>query len=155
MLLSVDTCLNTVKAWKIIGIAVMILKILVPVLIIITSTIPIFNALIKGTLDELTGSMKKIFMKIMAGIIVFLIPTFISSTMKLLIGTDGKSEDVMICVDCFEDPNGNDCQQHIEDYNGLDNTEKVEEEEKVNDNNSIEGGSVNTDSYANGASSEN
>ena len=52
MLLDVNTCQNTVKGWQILGYLITILKILVPLIIIITSTISLFSVINKGNQEE-------------------------------------------------------------------------------------------------------
>lgn len=41
MFLKVNVCQNTVKAWQLVGIMVLIIRIMVPVILIITALVPI------------------------------------------------------------------------------------------------------------------
>lgn len=49
MILVVGICQNTVKVWQIVGVVFTILRILIPIIIIVTSLVPLFKALISGT----------------------------------------------------------------------------------------------------------
>ena len=49
MILVVGICQNTVKVWQIVGVIFTILRILIPIIIIVTSLVPLFKALISST----------------------------------------------------------------------------------------------------------
>ncbi len=152
MLLEVGVCQHTVQAWRLVGLFVLIIKIVVPLIIIITATVPIFNALMKGTADELIGSAKKIFFKLFAGIIIFFIPTIIETSVKLLVNYTDNSDDTMICANCFANPNGSECAQAMDDYNIIMNggtpekksTRKKEPEIDADEEAHIGGGALDT-----------
>ncbi len=153
MLLESFICQNTVKGWRVVGVLVTIIKILVPVIIIVTSIVPIFNSLLKGNADETIKSWQQIGRKIAAGVIVFLIPTLVGSSVKIFVGEDYQSSDVSYCVDCFANPVGDDCTKHVNDFDTAEEREAEEikqiqkEEQKKEDNadeSVIEGGSVDT-----------
>ncbi len=48
MILVVGICQNTVKVWQIVDVIFTILRILIPIIIIVTSLVPLFKALISG-----------------------------------------------------------------------------------------------------------
>ena len=130
MILDVGMCQNTVLAWRIIGFVIMVLKILVPIIIIVTSVIPLFNALIKGTADETIKSWKQIGRKIAAGIIIFLIPSFISGMIHLLANQDLVNEDTIICSECVNSPGGSKCQEYVDKLDKMIEEEKEDFEEE-------------------------
>lgn len=131
----VGACQNTVKGWRIAGIALLVCKILVPILILLTAIFPIFNWLVKGNADEAIKALKAIGKKLIAGLVVFLIPTIIEASINLLLGEDLKNEDSFICYSCFFNPQEEDCLDAINDYDTLEqkdiekNKEKIKEKE--------------------------
>lgn len=108
MILATNFCEETVNAWKIIGITLYVLKILVPLVVIITGTIPFINAVTKGTMEEVTNAAKKLFFKLVAALIVFLAPVIIPSIIELITG-NGIDSDMHICTTCIKSPNGGEC----------------------------------------------
>ena len=148
MLLGADMCQNTVKGWRVVGHIVLIVKVLVPILIIVTSFIPMFNALVKGNADETVKSWKTVGRKIAAGVIIFLIPSLVESSVKLFAGKEIENEDVMICVHCFSSPNEDDCLKAVRDFDTMEKEEIDKEKSGENgkiDDSKIDGGSVDTD----------
>ena len=76
MILNSGVCFNTVKVWRVIGFLVLILKILAPVLLVITSVMPLFNALVAGNAEATKKAWITIGKKLAAGVIVFFIPSW-------------------------------------------------------------------------------
>lgn len=148
MILGVDVCQNTVMGWRVIGFLVLIVRILVPILIIVTSVVPLFNALLKGTADETVKSWKTIGKKLAAGIIVFLIPSLVASAVDLF-AKAAESDDLYICTSCFEEPGGEECQYNINLYKQLENEDITKFKEE-----SIEG-QVNTSEMDEGTMGDN
>ena len=155
MLLDAMICQNTVKGWRVVGFIILIVKILVPIIIIVTSVVPVFNALVKGNADETIKSWKQIARKIAAGVIVFLIPGLIEASVRLFAGKEFETEDAMICVTCFSNPNGEDCMNAVRNYDNMEEEEvtkvKEEKEGKI-DEQTVEGGSVDTSRMGTGGS---
>ncbi len=123
-LLDAMICQNTVKGWRVVGLLVTIIKILVPVIIIVTSIVPIFNSFLKGTAEETIKSWKQVGRKIAAGVIVFLIPSLISALVKLMANVELVNDDALICSTCLSSPGGRECQAFVN------NLDRMLEEEK-------------------------
>ena len=109
MLLDVNTCQNTVKTWQILGYLITILKILVPLIIIITSTISLFSVINKGNQEETIKAWIIIGKKLIAGIIIFFIPTLVDAFIHFLV----------ICAICMYKPSSSDCERYINNYNKI------------------------------------
>ena len=127
----VSFCQETVNAWKLAGILVLIVRVMVPIVIIITCLVPFLDALIKGDSKTLFDSGKTMFKKIFAGLIVFFIPTIISTTVNILVNSDYVNEEVKVCSVCLDKPNGDECNSAVEDQKRLleEETEEFKEEE--------------------------
>ena len=141
-------CQNTVKFWQIIGIFIIILKITIPIIIIITGIIPVFNVLTKGNVEEAKKAGITLIKKLIAGIIIFYIPTTINAIVNLLV-KNSTTGDTEICLTCMYEPNGNDC---LEDIGKLSDIEK-KEAETIEETDPISG-KVDTSKMGDGSSSE-
>jgi len=144
MILNSGVCFNTVKVWRVIGVLVLILKVLVPVLLVITSVMPLFNALVAGNAEATKKAWITIGKKLAAGVIVFFIPSLVNASVKLLVGADYETEDVSYCVDCFSSPGSSECVQHVKAFDDADKKEAEEFKENEKEQSEIGNGSVNT-----------
>ncbi len=138
-MLSLEFCENTVKAWKIVGTLVYIVKVMVPIIIIITGIMPFITAITKGTSEELFAAAKKLFFKIIAGLIVFITPGLITSLIDMLNGKD-PSTSIEICTSCVNDPFGSTCEGAQSNYE----SGREKEAKDVEDENNAVEGSLNT-----------
>ena len=108
MLLVNNFCEETINAWKLAGTFINILKIFVPLLVIVTGTIPFINAATKGTAEELFAAGKRLFFKLIASLIIFLAPTIIPILIEEFSGQKENS-DMYICTSCIKNPNEGEC----------------------------------------------
>jgi len=122
MLYDVDMCLNTIYAWRLIGYILYIVRVCVPIVIIVISTKSFYNGVIKGKQEELSKALIELLKKIAIGIIIFLIPTFINISFKMLTGKDGINDFIM-CTSCMDAPGSNECSNYILKYDSIKNEE--------------------------------
>ena len=115
-MLLMNLCENTIKGWQLAGILITIIKIVVPIIIITTGNITFFKAIKEGTAESLAGSAKILFKKIIAGIIIFMIPTIINNVIVLLSNKEIIAADTKKCSICFESPTSNDCKDLVGKY---------------------------------------
>ena len=108
MLLANNFCEETVNAWKLVGTFIYVIKIFVPLLVTAIGAIPFINATTKGNADDLFAAGKSLFFKIIASIIIFLVPTIIPTVVEMLSG-QGENSDMHICTSCIQNPNKGDC----------------------------------------------
>ena len=127
---SQNVCLNTIKAWQMIGTFVYVLKILVPILLIIFAVKPLFNVIMKGTSAEATSSMKSIASKIFIAILFFMAPSLVASIISVFV--DAKHP-FKYCHECVSYPFSKVCSDHIKEYEKMvrDDAEKVSGSQKV------------------------
>lgn len=133
MLLTLEICENTIRAWKYIGLLLYILKLAVGLIVIITSTFTIWNVLIKGTADQAFKAAFGIGKKIAAAIVVLLIPTIIINLINLTVNTGGK-EEFAACEACIKAPDSEICNEFVVAYDN-----SVKEEIKKFEDQVIEG----------------
>ena len=141
MIMNLDFCAETVKTWQVIGIFITIIKLLVPIIIIITSIIPFFKAITKGTSEELMAAFKTLLFKILAGFIVFLAPTIITATIELLVDYNENNNSIKICTSCVNSPGGNECNNAVNKYKD----ERKNKEKEIKEKEEKIGGSINTE----------
>ena len=153
MFLKVNVCQNTVKAWQLVGIMVLIIRIMVPVILIITALVPIYNEIVKGNSEEAIKGLKVMFRKMIAGIVVFLIPSIIAGTIRIISGRQYERSDMAICVSCFNGPSNFMCKNAIDNYNTMVQKEIDDFKEKREDDSTIEDSSIDADDLKDGDTS--
>lgn len=100
------------RTLMIIGIIIIIAKIVIPLIIIITGMISFFKTVISGKDDDFKSSIGILAKKIVAGLIIFFLPTVINYAFEALVGYDDSGYtacstcllDVDRCVIPDEDP---------------------------------------------------
>ena len=113
MLLSSNICQETIKTWQIIGIFLTIIKIIIPLIIIIFGTIDVGKIITSKPEDEAKLVIKKITNRLIAALIVFLIPNLINASLRLF--TNYKEQlDYAECDECFTKPTSSNCKTYIE-----------------------------------------
>jgi len=91
------------RTFKIIGIIINIAKVLVPMLIILTEIISITKVIISGKQEDLFENWKILVRKIIAGLVIFIIPTVIDFTIDNLVGYSDSG--FAQCSNCLLDTN--------------------------------------------------
>lgn len=96
---------GVVRTFKIIGILINIVKVVVPILIIITAIINISKTILSGKKEDLKANFMQLTKQIVAGLIIFYIPTALDFAFDNLAG-DGTSYDpsgFAVCTNCLFD----------------------------------------------------
>ena len=146
MLLSSGFCQNSVEAWRVLGLFVTIVKIVVPLIIIITSVVPIFNAIISGSAQDTKKSWITIGKKLAAGVIVFFIPSVVTAAINFFTSAR-EGSDIYICTICFDSPVNSECGTFVKKFKDMQEAEKEKfEQESIN-------GSLNTGDLEDGSES--
>lgn len=89
------------RSFKIAGIVINIVKIVVPLIIIGTAMLSIFKTVMSGKTEDLTGSFSIILKKLIAGIIIFYIPTILDFAFDSLAEYDDSN--FLVCTNCLFD----------------------------------------------------
>ena len=92
---------GVLRTLKIIGMAINIVKIIVPLLVIGTAIMSVFKTVTSGKADDLKGSFMLILKKVIAGLIIFLIPTVLDFTFDSLLEYDDSG--FTACSNCLLD----------------------------------------------------
>ncbi len=92
---------GVLRTFKILGMCLNIIKIVVPLIIIGTAMVSVFKTVTSGKSDDLKGSFMLIVKKLIAGLIIFLIPTALDFAFDTLIGYDDSG--FTACSNCLLD----------------------------------------------------
>ena len=101
---------GTLRALKIVGIMIYIVKILVPLIIIVLGSIDLAKAAVNGDDKATSEALQTLLRRLIIGIVIFFVPTIV----KLLISMVSDANDLMnnkyvYCTNCLLDPFG-ECQ---------------------------------------------
>ena len=92
---------GVLRTFKILGIIINIVKIVVPLLIIGTAIVSVFKTVTSGKDDDLKASFIIIVKKLIAGLIIFLLPSTVDFAFDTLIGND--TSKFTSCTNCLLD----------------------------------------------------
>lgn len=95
---------DVLKALSFIGFIIFFLKMLIPLIIIIMATFDYYKAIIDDKDDALVKQTKVLLKRILIGIIIFFIPTFINLSLMLVSGWSDIENDYKKCAKCLLDP---------------------------------------------------
>ena len=94
---------GVLRAFKITGILLTICKVVVPLVLIYTVIMNLVKIVISGKQDELTAFVPKAAKKIIAGLVVFLIPTLVDYAVSTLANITDNTE-MTPCTTCMFTP---------------------------------------------------
>ena len=104
---NLDFCYKTANIWQIIGYVFLILKIIIPLILIILGIIDVGKAVISSDEKIIKDGVFSLLKRIIAGIIIFFIPTIISVIFSFIGGFNEEiQQDFGNCFDCLTNPNG-------------------------------------------------
>ena len=128
MLLDLDMCTNTIKTWQLLGVIIYIIKILVPVILIVTSTFETAKIVFSKNANNITPSVLLFLKKFFAGILVFFTPVIIYGTINYLI-KDRDEKEFYRCNKCLFFPSGSECESYVKEY--TDSRKRKEPDEDI------------------------
>lgn len=89
------------RTFMILGLLINIVKIVIPLIIIITGIITLSKTIISGKADDLKVSINVLIKKAVAGVIIFLLPSAINYLFNTLIAND--TSKFTLCTTCLFD----------------------------------------------------
>ncbi len=90
---------NVLSVLRMIGYALTLLKVFVPIIIIIWGTLKLYNVVVSGTTDSLNKQLKNLAYRVIIGVCIFFVPTLVDAVLKNFI-----PEDAMKCEVCVLKP---------------------------------------------------
>lgn len=100
--LSICAYPGTLRMFKILGILLIILKIVVPLLIMITAIISFVQPIMSGKADDIKAKGLVLVKKLIAGLAIYIIPTILPTMFETLI-PDYDDSDIYACTTCLLD----------------------------------------------------
>lgn len=97
-------CYKTANIMLILGYVIIMIKIVVPILIIILGIIDMAKAFIANDDKAINKNTITLVKRVIAGVIIFFIPTLISYAFTIIGSFDDVEEDYMNCVKCLTKP---------------------------------------------------
>lgn len=98
-------CKGTASIWQLVGRILTIFKIVIPILILIFGMIDLGKSVVASKPEEISKSAKALLFRIIAGIIIFFIPTLVGFIFTIVdsFNSDVKA-DYDICATCITSP---------------------------------------------------
>ena len=107
-------CADFSNTLRIGGIIILIIKILLPLIIIVKSSIDAFSVTISGDPSELSKKVKKFLISIISAILIFFVPTIVNTIFGIVTNirnVDESTSDIVICRACLFDPLSDNCHE--------------------------------------------
>ena len=92
---------GTLRALKIVGIAIIILKIAAPLILTYSGIASLLKVVISGKQEDLTGSAVQLFKKTLAGLVIFIVPSLINYAFDTFV--DANNDEFTPCITCIFD----------------------------------------------------
>jgi len=99
-----SVCSDLWQIWQIIGWVLWVFKIVIPILIILFGMIDLGKAVVASKDDEIKKAIKSLAMRAVAGIVIFFIPTLVSTIFKLVDGFQEIKGEYDVCASCVSHP---------------------------------------------------
>ena len=82
-------CTDLWQVWQVLGWVLWVFKIVIPILIIVFGMIDLGKAVVASKDDEVKKAIKSLAMRAIAGVIIFFVPSLVSTIFKIVDGFDG------------------------------------------------------------------
>lgn len=118
-LMAIDTsqvtqiCTKAKDVVQLIGYILLIFKVAIPLVIVALGAVDFAKAVIAEKEDEIKKQTKRLIYRIIAGVVIFLVPNIIVTLFGFVSSYDDDQNAVgfAACEECFLNPGGNDCLQ--------------------------------------------
>ncbi len=112
-----SNCIDFSPAMRVIGVIILILKISIPIIIIVMSSINIYTTITSDKPNDYSSVAKKAGMSILGGVLIFLSSNIIDVvflTVTNIIGVEKENLDINYCRECIFHPLSEECERNIE-----------------------------------------
>ncbi len=106
-------CQDFAPALKTVGIIIIIIKILIPLIIIVKSSINFLSIVMSGEQSELKKQAQKLGNALIASVLIFFIPKFVDAIFSF-VENYSESSDAKICRACLFDPYDPSCTNYAD-----------------------------------------
>ena len=102
-------CHGTVSIWRLVGRILNIFKIVIPLILIIMGMIDLGKAVMSSKPEEISKTAKTLLFRIIAGIIIFFIPTLVGFMFTIVDNFGDIDDDYNVCAACITNPGSAEC----------------------------------------------
>ena len=127
--MDMDFCMRSSSVWQIVGYALFVLKVLIPVVIIIFGIIDLVKALTANKDDAINSAAKSILMRVIVGIVIFFVPTIIRTVLRLVNEASPYLSKASACEECLLGPMGDKCKGSISEAKRIREEEHKKQQE--------------------------
>lgn len=113
LIMAPSVCTDLAPIWQIIGWALWVFKIVIPIIIIIFGMIDLGKAVVASKDDEIKKSIKSLAMRAIAGIVIFFIPTLVGAIFSLVGEFSSMKDEYGKCRSCITNPGGKTCEGYV------------------------------------------
>ena len=92
---------SVLRTFKVIYLILTILKIFIPAIIVVIATKDLMNAVLSNKTEEFRTQTKTVIKRVIAGMIIFLIPSIINALLNLVTGYEEKPSEFAGCTVCL------------------------------------------------------
>lgn len=110
---NIGFCAGTASIWQLVGNILTIFKIVIPILILIFGMIDLGKAVIASKDDEIKKAAKSLLFRVIAGLVIFFIPTLISFVFTIVDAFNEVSGDYGTCAACISHPRHDACKTAV------------------------------------------
>lgn len=104
---SLGFCESTANIWRVLGLIVLVIKIVIPLLLIIFGMIDLGKAVVSSDEKAINKSVNQLIRRFIAAVVIFFIPTIVSALFNALAIMNKEDQaDYNKCVQCVTDANG-------------------------------------------------
>lgn len=108
-------CQDFAKTIRIGGYLILLVKVLLPLIIIVKSSLNLISVVTNGQPEELKKKSNQMVTSLIAGIIIFFVPTIVYTIFGFVSKyNDGITEDSKICVACVFEPFSTECNTYAD-----------------------------------------
>lgn len=102
-----DFCQDSAAIWQLLGRAINIIKIVIPIIIILFAMIDLGKAVMAGKEDEIKNAQKLLIKRLIYGVIIFFVVTIVQTVFGLI--DENIIDNGGVCMSCISDPNNPPC----------------------------------------------
>ncbi len=115
LIMTPSVCSDLWQVWNIVGWVLWVFKIVIPILIILFGMIDLGKAVVASKDDEIKKAIKSLAMRAIAGIVIFFIPTLVSTVFKLVDNFQEVEGEYKVCAACVNHP-GDSCKKEAQEH---------------------------------------
>jgi len=107
MLFGAGICEETANIWYLLGLAVNMIRIIIPLVLIVIGMIDLGKAVVQSDEKAVSKAVGALTKRFIGALVMFFVPTIISALFSVLTTIKLTSGDANVCMQCLTNANGN------------------------------------------------